>query len=255
MPREPRAARGAEQDEARELAAGELRHAAVAGRPGRDVDRPLHPDVALQRAHRRDGAERRLDRVDSETGDRRAGDVEDAATAIEVDAQVVVERRDPAVRLAVAQVRDAGAGREGAVGQRERVDVGGGQPERGAVVAHPAQRDRAAIAGGGAGQRAVEPLHAACGAGQRIERDGGPAPEALARLPFARARRNRPRGRGLSLGRARIEERLRRLSLPACVRETAAATAGTRQRAPPPRWPPRPARALRECTHVRLWRR
>ena len=169
-----------EQHEAGEVAAREARDLSVARGAGRDVDRPLDADVALERAHRGDGADIRHDRGDAQARDRRARDAEDPAAAVEAHAQVVVERGDAAERLPVAQVRDARGGARRAVGQGQPVDVGRGEPEGGAVAPHPVERDGAAIPGGRAGQRAVEALDAPRRPGERVDLHHGLGAEAAA---------------------------------------------------------------------------
>ena len=170
VPRQPRPAPAAEQHQAGEVAAREPRRAAHAGRPVDDLDRPLHPHLALERAQRLDGAEPRRRRVDLRR--RRGRRAEDAPAAVEADAHPAVEGRDPAVGLAVAQMREAGAARGRARRQLEAVDVVRGQAEHRAVRAHPVERDVRAVASGGPRQRPVDGLDAPARRRRRASRVG-----------------------------------------------------------------------------------
>ena len=196
VPGQPRAAPAAEQHEPREVATREPRRAPHARRPGDDRDLPHRADVALERPQRRHGVEPRHDRAGREPAHRRAADRQDPAAAVEAHAHAAVEGGDAAVGLRVAQVRDAAAGRHRAVREGQRVDVPGGEPERGPLIVQPAERDRGAVAGRDAGQRPVAALDAAHGPGPRIDGEHGVTPERPARGSLARARRRRRSGGG-----------------------------------------------------------
>ena len=178
----------------------------------------LDADVALQRRVGLLAAELRLDGGDREAVARRAGDRHHAAGAVDRHAQVVVVRRDAAVEL--AEVHDgepvrAGHGRLCV----EAVEVGGVEPERGAVGAHEVERDVAARAAARGAERTVGAQELARRAGQRVDVDDALSAEPAAqRGAGAGGRSARPRGRDGAAGarrltaglRPRVEERLAR---------------------------------------------
>ena len=122
---------------------------------------------------------------------RRPEHVEDGAVAGDGHAQLVVERRHAVVDLAPADLH-AAARQRVAARRAERVEVGGGEAERGHVRAHVALRDRDRVAGLRARQRAVEPREHARGAGERVDLEHALVAE---RAPQAGASAAHRRGR------------------------------------------------------------